>query len=87
MLQSRNRSLKRRSRFVGFLLIVMAGCLHRVRLWYDSIKENVTNESFITSPGNTVVPPFLAEMYKQARREVTRRRLPPADFNELNFSR
>lgn len=39
MLQSRNRSLKRRSRFVAFFIIVMAGCVHRLRSFYDGVKS------------------------------------------------
>lgn len=81
MLQSRNRSLKRRSRFVGFLIIVFAGCFYRLKAFYDSVKDTATSEAFVTT--SKFVPPFLQDMYRQASRELTRTRLPPPDSHEL----
>ena len=61
MLSSRNRSLKRRSRFVGFFIIVFAGCFHRLWALYQGAKDNVTSEVFMTR--SNIVPPFLRQMY------------------------
>ena len=64
MLQSRNRSLKRRSRFIGFLIIVAAGCVHRVKSVFKKAFDSATDDEFINT--SEVVPPLLRQYYLQA---------------------
>lgn len=65
MLSSRNRKLKRMSRFLAFFVIVVAGCYYRIHKIYDNFKEYTNSDEFIEN--SPIVPPFVKEIHKQRK--------------------
>lgn len=64
MLSSRNRSLKRRSRFVAAFVIVTAGCYHRLKQIWNKFKDYTTDDIFLKTDEN--IPPLLRQVYSLA---------------------
>ena len=73
MLQSRNRSLKRRSRIGAFFVIVTAGCLHRVNKLYQSFSEYSSSDTFIRE--SPLVPDTLRKLHEQSKQADLRESL------------
>ncbi len=88
MLSSRNRKLKRFSRFIAFFVIVFAGCIYRFQKIYDNFKEYTSSEEFMDK--SPLVPPFVKEINKQRKQVDIKKmvlgvRLPPEDEHELRY--
>lgn len=88
MLSSRNRRLKRFSRFVAFFVIVFSGCVYRFNKIYENFKEYTGSDEFLEK--SPIVPPFVKEINRQRKQADIRKmvlgvRLPPEDENELRY--
>jgi hypothetical protein len=62
MLQSRNRSLKRKSRFIAFFVIVFAGCYYRFKDFLKVVKEKTGQEEYIRD--SEMMPPTVKALYE-----------------------
>ena len=88
MLSSRNRKLKRFSRFLAFFVIVFSGCIYRFQKIYEDFKEYTGSDEFLEK--SPIVPPFVKEINRQRKQADIRKmmlglRLPPEDENELRY--
>ncbi|CDW74151.1 UNKNOWN [Stylonychia lemnae] len=88
MLSSRNRKLKRFSRFLAFFVIVFSGCYYRLQKLYENAKDYTSSDEFMEN--SPFVPPFIREIHRQKkqidiRKQVFGVRLPPEDENELRY--
>ena len=88
MLSSRNRKLKRFSRFLAFFVIVFSGCIYRLHKIYENFKEYTGSDEFLEK--SPIVPPFVKEINRQRKQADIRKmmlglRLPPEDENELRY--
>ena len=88
MLSSRNRKLKRFSRFLAFFVIVFSGVYYRLNKIYENFKEHTSSDEFMEN--SPMVPPFIKEIHKQSKRVNVRKQmmgvhLPPEDEHELRY--
>ena len=89
MLSSRNRRLKRLSRFLAFFVIVFSGCYYQLNKLYDNFKEYTSADDFIEE--SPLVPPFVKNIHKQKYKLNVRKQimggatLPPEDEHELMY--
>ena len=88
MLSSRNRSLKRRSRFAAFFVIVFAGCLYRLRQLYEAIRQYTSTDQFMKE--SPLLPETFRTLYIESqqvnvKRSVLGQRLPAEDMHEMRY--
>lgn len=65
MLSSRNRKLKRFSRFIAFFVIVFSGCYYRLQKFWEHAKDYTSSDEFMEN--SPLVPPFIKEIHKQRK--------------------
>ena len=86
MLSSRNRRLKRLSRFVAFFVIVISGCYYQAAKVLDNFKEFTSSDEFMEE--SPFVPPFMKQIHQQrknlkVKKHILGVRLPPEDEHEI----
>ncbi|CAI2382232.1 unnamed protein product [Moneuplotes crassus] len=89
MLHSRNRKLKRISRFVGFFVIVGAGCYYRIKENFTKTGNYLNSDEFIEK--NPLVPSFVKELHSEGKninikkKLLKSHRLPFMDEHEFRY--
>jgi len=92
MLSSRNRSLKRRSRFMAFFIIIFAGTYYRFKQMFKKMSDFTSTEEFINE--SDTVPPAVKTIYQKMNQAkgnaeesgwLGSKRLPAEDYHELKY--
>ena len=85
MLSSRNRRLKRLSRFIAFFVIVISGCYYQAAKLVSNFREHTSSDEFMEQ--SPFVPPFVRQIHMQRKtlkKHILGGRLPPEDEHEIN---
>ena len=82
MLSTKNRRLKRLSRFMAFFVIIVAGSFYRLNQYYENFKKFSSADEFIEE--SDMVPPVIRELNGK-RKDMERGELPAEDKWEVQY--